>query len=99
MKTLLITFFAVVSTAFSQDVEKMTATFDHYDDYVYYFKDSEGQVVQFEQKDDKVWEKYDLITGDYEGKKFEITYTVEIEEDEDGEEIYTSTILDLKLLD
>lgn len=99
MKTLLIALSLFLSTLEFQEVEKMIATYDRYDDYVFYFTDSEGHTLEFEQKDEDVWNKYDLVVGDYEGKKFEISYIVKTETDNAGEETYTSRIVDLNLLD
>ncbi|WP_422860726.1 hypothetical protein ACOKFD_07800 [Flagellimonas sp. S174] len=99
MKTIVILLIVALSSLHLQEVEKTVATYDRYDDYIFYFTDSDGHSLEFERKDEAVWKKYDLVVGDYYGKKFEITYTVEVDEDDEGEEIYTSTIVDLKLLD
>ena len=99
MKIIVILLTLTRSSSMFQEVEKTVATYQRYDDYIFYFVDSDGNSLEFDRKEEAVWKKYNLVLGDYYGKKFELTYTVEVNEDEDGEEIYTSIIMDLKLLE
>lgn len=102
MKTLFISLMLVVSsltTAPSQETEKMTATFDGYEDGTYYFTDSDGYSTEFNQLSNEARKLYDLSTEEFVGSTFEITYTSETEVDDLDEEIIVTTIIDLKLVE
>lgn len=82
-----------------QQTEKTTATFDGYEEGAYYFFDNEGYIFEFFEIESKVLKKYDLKSGKYDGKTFEISIINQIELNEDDEEYTVSTIVDLKLID
>ncbi|KPM33076.1 Hypothetical protein I595_1503 [Croceitalea dokdonensis DOKDO 023] len=98
MKTLLIALSTILAVATTQEVETITATFNGYEDGIFYFEDSEGYNLEFEQIDDKALQKFDLVSEDFNGKTFKISYTSETDLDEEGEEISISKIVDLKLI-
>ncbi|QOD59734.1 hypothetical protein H9I45_10260 [Polaribacter haliotis] len=57
------------------NIEKeITATFDGAEGNYYFFTDSERNALQFEDMNLEVKKKYDLVAGDYVGKKFNINY-------------------------
>lgn len=102
MKTLFISLMLVVSsltTVPSQETEKMTATFDGYEDGTYYFTDSDGYSTEFNQLSNEARKLYDLSTEEFVGSTFVITYTSETEVDDLDEEIIVTTIIDLKLVE
>ncbi|TMM29858.1 hypothetical protein FDT66_08270 [Polaribacter aestuariivivens] len=60
---------------FQTTIEKeVIATFDGAEGNYYFFTDSERKALQFEELDLAAKNKFDLITGDYVGKVFEISY-------------------------
>lgn len=106
MKTLLITLFVLASFTnlkVKQEVQSMNATFEKYEDGTYFFTDKEGDSVEFRNIEESASNKYDLTKDTYVGKIFKVTYTIEIETDEDGEDDEESkeetvyTIVDLEL--
>lgn len=102
MKTLLISFMLLaplmpINTI--QETEKMTATFESFEDGVYYFNDSDGFSNGFHHISDEAKKAYDLTATTYVGKKFLITYSNETEMDEANEEINVNTIVALKGMD
>lgn len=102
MKTLFISLFlltSVMTNIVSQDTEKMTATFDYYEDGTFYFVDADGYSNAFSHISKEAKMAYDLTSEDFVGKNFVITYTSDSEMDESDEEIAVTTIVALKLLD
>lgn len=102
MKTLLISFMFLSSLMpinSSQETERMTATFENYEDGVYYFIDKDGYSNGFHHISDEAKNAFDLTTETFIGKKFLITYTNETEMDELNEEINVNTISALKLIE
>lgn len=102
MKTLLISFMLLsplMTFNSIQETEKMTATFENYEDGVYYFIDKDGFSNGFHHITAEPNEAYDLTTKTFIGKTFLITYTNETEMDELDEEINVNTIVSLKLMD
>lgn len=102
MKTLFISLFvsvSVMTNIVSQDTEKITASFDTYEDGVYYFVDADGYTIMFNHISKEAKTRYDLTSDDFIGKSFEITYFSENEMDEFDEEISVQTIVSLKLLE
>ncbi|NJB71895.1 hypothetical protein GGR42_002357 [Saonia flava] len=102
MKTLFISLFLMVSInniKISQESETMTATFDGFEEGIYYFTDKDGYANEFSSISDEAMASYDLTQDTYKGKSFLITY-IEIEElDEFDEEITINSITALKLLE
>ncbi len=102
MKTLFISLFlltSVMTNTMSQDTEKMTATFDFYEDGTFYFVDADGYSIAFSHMSEEPKMAYDLTKEEFVGKNFLITYTSETEMDESDEEIAVTTIVALKILD
>jgi hypothetical protein len=102
MKTLLISFLflsALMPMNSTQETEKMSATFESYEDGVYYFIDKDGYSNGFHHIEEEASKAYDLTTKNFIGKKFLITYTNETEMDDLNEEINVNTILVLKLIE
>jgi hypothetical protein len=100
MKTLFITLFAFISLnglQTNQDKITVNATFDGYEDETYYFTDEEDGVYEFQKIDSVASSKYDLQNAKFKGEKFEVTYTIETDLDENDDEYSLYTILDLKL--
>lgn len=98
-------------SGFAQDDEEtledpitVIGTYDGFDDDMYSFIISNGdddeESLFFDYVNDDVLAAFDLQSQKLVGKKFQVTYTetIEIEEDEDGEEVeYTKrTIISLK---
>lgn len=100
MKTIFILLFTIgllTTTEKIQETETMKATFTEFADGIYYFTDSNDYVNEFEYIKKDILAKYDLLTDEFKGKLFIITYETDAEEDEQGDEIVTSTIIDLEL--
>ncbi|TVZ16991.1 hypothetical protein [Maribacter sp. MAR_2009_72] len=100
MKSLLTVLFLTLTSltsAYSQDAEKMDATFVGYEDDMYVFTDNEGYRVEFNNISKEASQKYDLTDPMYVGKQFILTFTVDTEMDEDDEEIQVSTIVTLMM--
>lgn len=79
--------------------------FDEEDGYMFTInttEDDSEEVMYFTDIDETVLENYNLKSTNFEGKKFEITYKINVFEDEDEEgytETYeTLTIISLKQL-
>ena len=102
MKTLLILLFAITSLATtekSQETEKVNATYTEYEDGIYFFTDSDGYSIEFNNVSDEVLKKYDLYNDEYIGKLFIVTYQSDTEMDEEGDDVASNTIIDLKLVE
>lgn len=99
MKALFITLLALISLVgleTNQDKITMKATFDGYEDETFYFTDEEESSYEFQKIDPVAIKKYDLNDDKFKGKKFEVTYTIETDLDENDDEYTIYTILDLK---
>lgn len=102
MKTLFIAFLAFVSIiAVEKDQDKMivNATFDGYEEATYYFSGTDEISYEFQKVDSVASTKYNLQDVQYKGKKFEVTYALETDLDENDDEYSIYTILDLKLIE
>ena len=102
MKTLFISLFLMASLTshkVAQETEKITATFDLYENGFFYFVDADGYSNAFNHVSEEVGKKYDLTSDAFIGKNFQITYITETEMDESDEEIAVYTIIELKLLE
>jgi len=104
MKSLLCILFLCAVTVntlqYTQDTETLRATFKEYSEATYYFMDTEGYAQEFQHIKKEVLDLYNLKdVNTYNDKTFTITYTTDTEEDEDGDDIYVSTITALKLIE
>jgi len=102
MKTLFVLLFALTSMATSeniQETETTKTTFTEYADGIYYFTDADDYSIEFEHIKKEVLAKYDLSTDAFKGKLFVITYETDTETDEEGDDISTAIIVDLKLVE
>jgi hypothetical protein len=100
MKTLLITFLALISfinVENQEDIKNITATFDGFENGIYTFSDTDNEIYYFNRIDASVNEKYDLTGLDFVGDKFNISYKIELEEVNDDESTIFHTIMNLKL--
>lgn len=97
MKSLLIVLFVSISTltAYGQDESTMNATYEGFINGTYVFTDDEGERVEFNNIANGVSAKYDLNSSKFVGRQFSITFTIDLEMDEDDEEIQVSTITNL----
>ena len=101
MKTILLGLFSIVmfvSYGQEQKNKTVTATFNGYEDGVYFFSDSDDNNYEFEKVDPKVLKAFDLKGEDHLDKKFKVTYKVENHKDEDGEEYEIWVIVKLELI-
>ena len=82
---------------YSQE-KTIEATYDGYEEGVYYFTDMNDETLEFQNVEKNVLEKFDLMSKKLENKTFEVTYKEVTDEDEDDEEytMYTITALKLK---
>lgn len=86
-----------LTSVYSQDAEKMDATYVGYEDGVYVFTDNDGYRAEFSTISDEASKRYDLTDPMYVGKQFILTFTVDTELDEDDEEVQVSTIVTLMM--
>lgn len=106
MKTLLTSIFTlVVSLVLINNQEGITlnATFDGHFDGLYSFspiveEDEFAEQIVFTEISQKLLEQYDLKATEFVDKKFAITYSEDIEF-EDDEEITVYTLITLKLIE
>lgn len=99
MKTLFISLLAIISLVgleTNQDQITIKATFDEYEDETFYFTYEEETSYEFQEIDPVASNKYDLKDDKFKGKKFEVTYSVKTDLDENDDEYTIYTILDLK---
>ncbi|TXN37839.1 hypothetical protein FVB32_05995 [Flagellimonas hymeniacidonis] len=100
MKTLFVFLITITSMGLlNQETETMKATFDGYVDGIYFFTDKDDFSNEFVHVEKGVLEQFDLTTDEFKGKLFVISYTTDTEEDDEGDEITTNTITDLKLVE
>lgn len=99
MKTIFITllaFISIVGLGINQDKITIKATFDGYEDEVFYFTDEDENSYEFQKIDPTASNKYDLKDEKFNGKIFEVIYTIETDLDENDDENTIFTIFDLK---
>jgi len=98
MKILSILLFTVImmsNTVESNYTEVIRATYDGYEDEIYYFSDDED-TYEFKNIDAKILKMYDLTSEKYNGQDFNITYKIEKKTyDEEVYEIWTISKLEL----
>lgn len=100
MKTILTAVFTLILTAVTaQEQETIKATFDSFEEGVYYFTDGEGFSNEFDEIDEKVLTTLDLRDSKYLGKVFMVTFVTETETDNEGEDIMVSKITGIKLVE
>ncbi|MEX1383372.1 hypothetical protein [Lutibacter sp.] len=102
MKKLMILLFTMASLAFvNQQEEKITikATFDGFEEGIYYFTDEEDESFYFETISKEALAKYNLLKEEFIGESFEVTYKIETKTDEYEEEYESYTIVKLKLIE
>lgn len=104
--TAIIALFAAISFGFYNPFTNQTVTgvYQGEEDFNYQFsvtQNGKSSTMTFHYVNDEVLDKYDLDTEDFIGETFAITFekSIEVYEDEDGNEEETEvlTILDLKL--
>lgn len=99
MKTLLIAF-AMFATTFygsiTQDTVRVNGTYDRHEDGVYFFMGDEGEIYEFHDITEEASEAFDLMDEALIGKLFNITFTLEMGEDDEME---YNTIIALKLIE
>lgn len=80
------------TSSISQDVSTMEGVYDGHEDYgynfIYFDENKDERTKTFQEIDEAILDKYDFDSEDLIGKKFEITFTTEMESeiDEDGNE-------------
>ena len=102
MKTILLGLFSIVmfvSYGQEQENKTVTATFNGYEDGVYYFSDGEDESYEFEEVDTEVLKAFNLKNEKFIDQKFKVTYREEKYEDEDGFEHETWVIVELELIE
>lgn len=102
MKTLFMSLLLLISsltTVPSQETETMTATFDGYEEGMFYFTDSDGYSTEFSQLSQEAKKLYNLTTKEFVGSTFMVTYSSETEVDDLDDEITMNTIIALKLVE
>ena len=98
MKTILLVVATVLCASIAQEeVKKVEATFRGFDDGSYFFETEKNVSMEFQNIEDKVWDKFDLTDKEFVGKKFVVSYTETSDFDEDEEEYTLLTIVDLQL--
>ncbi|WP_282159969.1 hypothetical protein [Ulvibacterium marinum] len=100
MKTVFIIFMALgisVSMPIKQEEFIIEATYIGLEEGVYTFVDDDELEYEFSDIDIKASKKYDLDSGKFIGKKFEVTYWMDTETDENDEkyDVYIIVSLDL----
>lgn len=102
MKTILLGLFSIVmfvSYGQEQENKTVTATFNGYEDGIYYFSDGEDGSYEFEKVDTEVLKAFNLKSEEFIDQQFKITYKEEKYEDEDGIEYETWVIVQLELIE
>lgn len=103
MKTIFMGLFSIlmfVSIENNQETKTITATFDSYEDDIYYFSKANEEYYSFEKINKDVLKKFDLKSDKYINKKFKITYKEELqsEDDEDIDDYEVLRIVKLELV-
>lgn len=101
MKIISILLFALMTmsnTIAPKQTEVLKATYDGYEDEIYYFSNEED-TYEFKNIDSKILKTFDLTSEKFEGQDFNITYKVEKTVDEDDEETEMWIISKLELIE
>ncbi len=100
MKTItIITSIVVVFFIAAYQNTTVEATYDGYEDGVYYFTDNNDETLEFQEVEKDVLKTYDLMSKKFENKNFSVTYKTVEEEDEEGDSYTTYVITALKLIE
>lgn len=102
MKKIMILLFTIASFAFvNQQKEELTikATFDGFEEGIYYFTDEEDESFYFETISKEALAKYNLLKEEFIGESFEVTYKIDTKKDEYNEEYESYVIVKLKLIE
>lgn len=102
MKAILISIFLMMTTMTGltvQETESMAGTFNGYEDSIFSFTDTDGYSMEFHHVSDEAKATIDLTDDQYIGKLFQVTFTSEIEMDDEDEEIAINTITAIKILE
>lgn len=78
-----------------QDTVRVSGTYDRHEDGIYYFKGDKGEVYEFHDITEEASEAFDLMDEALIGKLFSITFTLEMDEDDEME---YNTITALKII-
>lgn len=98
----MILLFTMASLAFvkqQEDTITIKATFDGFEEGVYYFTDEEDNSFSFETISKETLEKYNLLKEEFIGESFEVTYKIETKTDEYDDEYEAYAIVKLKLIE
>ena len=101
MKTVFIIFMALgisVSVPVKQEEFTIEATYIGMEEGIYTFIDDDELEYEFSDIDIKAYKKYNLDSDKFVGKKFEVTYWVDRETDENNEEYDVFMIVSLILI-
>ncbi|WP_350286838.1 hypothetical protein [uncultured Croceitalea sp.] len=101
MKTVFIIFMALgvsVSLPIQQEEFVIEATYIGMEEGVYTFIDDDELEYEFSDMDIKASKKYDLDSDKFVGKKFEVTYWMNKETDENDDEYDVYIIVGLDLI-
>lgn len=96
--TIILLFAAIVKSPVSTTIE---ASFDYIDeDGTFYFTENneKQESFEFERIDDKILKVFNLRDKIFVGKVFNVTYRIETEKDDFGEEYYVWVIVQLELV-
>ncbi|WP_046757898.1 hypothetical protein [Kordia jejudonensis] len=92
MKTITtITCFLAVFLFANTQNKTIEATYDGYEEGIYYFTDTKDESLEFQDVEKSVLETYDLMSKKFENKVFQVTYKEVVEDD--GDEEYTSYVI------
>ncbi|AXG70173.1 hypothetical protein KORDIASMS9_02412 [Kordia sp. SMS9] len=92
---------SIVAVFFMTTYQNTTveATYDGYEDGVYYFTDGNDETLEFQEVDKEVLKAYDLMSKKFENRSFNVTYKTVEEEDEEGDSYTMYVITALKLIE
>jgi len=97
MKTILIALFMSISglsSSIDQETLVMTGTFEQYQNDVYVFTDENGNSFEFENISEQALAAYDLKSSKFNGQLFQVSFSIEEDEEDATIEIYS--IISLK---
>jgi hypothetical protein len=92
MKTILIALFISIANLSSSNYQEtivMTGTFEQYQNEVYIFTDGNGNSFEFEKIAEQALAAYDLKSSEFNGQLFQVSFTIEEDEEDETIEIYS----------
>lgn len=97
MKTIFLCFFMLFSTANQkvQETETVVATFNGYEDGVFFFTDDNGYSIEFQNLSPEARQQFDLTDDGLIGFLFEVTFNRDTELDEMEDEVVVNNIVGL----